>query len=302
VYRRPDTTRRVFEEIRKAKPKQLFIGADGPKANNAEEEKNVAEVRAIAQAVDWDCEVRTHFQKQNVGSKIAESSAISFFFDNVEEGIILEDDCMPDQSFFHYCAEMLNKYRDDKRIMHISGNNFNFGKSVGEASYYFSKFNFAWGWATWKRAWLYYDVNMRSFPEFKAQNQMNNVFDDRRIQRHFIKFIDKVYRNKLDSWDCPWAYTIWRHNGLCIVPNRNLVSNIGFGAKGTYCADEHDIKANIKAVEMDQITHPEFILANKEADAILFHKLYKITIIKAFTFLIRLLQGKESMRKLKDMI
>ena len=273
VYKRPDITKLVFEEIRKAKPKKLFIGADGPKANNKEDIEKVNEVRRIVQNVDWDCEVKTHFQENNVGSKVAESSAMNYFFENVEEGIILEDDCLPNQSFFGFCRELLEKYRDDKRIMHISGNNFQFGRKIGDGSYYFSKYNYGWGWATWKRAWAYYDVNMSSYPKFKAQNKIKNIFDNTKTQQHFIDVFDRTYNGELDSWDYPWAYTIWSQNGLCIVPNENLVSNIGFGSDGTYCKDKNAVVANIKTNIIKNIIHPDFMILNKEVDEFAFEKL-----------------------------
>jgi hypothetical protein len=272
VYKRPAITKLVFDEIRKAKPKKLFIGADGPKANNREDIEKVNEVRKIVQNVDWDCEVKTHFQEKNVGSKVAESSAIKYFFENVEEGIILEDDCLPNQSFFGFCQELLEKYRDDKRVMHISGNNFQFGRQIGDGSYYFSRFNFGWGWATWKRAWKCYDVNMGSYPKFKSQGQIKNIFSDNRIQQYYLDIFDRTHDKNIDCWDYQWTYAIWSQNGLCVVPNENLVSNIGFGADGTYCTDENAVVANIKTNTIEKVIHPEFMLPNKDADTFSFEK------------------------------
>ena len=141
-------------------------------------------------------------------------------------------------------------------------------------------------------------MNMRSYPEFKAQNQIKNIFDDKRIQRFYLDIFDKVYRNKVDAWDYPWSYAIWRQNGLCIVPNNNLVSNIGFGSEGTYCTNKNDIKANMQTIAMGKLIHPEFVLANKKADTVAFEKLFYPSCAKKIKFLVRLMQGRESFAKL----
>lgn len=272
VFKRPTLTKLVFEEIRKAQPRQLFIGADGPRENNHDDADKVNEVREIVQNVDWDCEVKTFFQKKNVGSKLAESSAINYFFENVNAGIILEDDCLPNQFFFKFCAELLDRYHDDNRIMHISGNNFQFGRTIGNESYYFSNFNYAWGWATWKRAWAHYDVDMKNYPKFKDQKQIKNTFSSKRIQTYLTKIFDSVYANKVDCWDYQWSFSILSQNGLCICPNKNLVSNIGFGSSGQNCIDPNTAIANIKTHELTNMTHPNIILPNHEADIYAFNK------------------------------
>jgi hypothetical protein len=310
VYKRPDATRLVFEEIRKARPQKLFIGADGPKEGNSEDAHKVDEVRKIVQNVDWDCDVKTLFYEKNVGSRITESSAISFFFDNVEEGIILEDDCLPDQSFFRFCRELLEKYRNDKRVMHISGNNFQFGRKVGNGSYYFSRFSYGWGWASWKRAWNYYDVEMKSYPAFKAQNQIRNVFKSIIMQQYYMDRLDEAYNRQVDCWDNQWGYAIWSQNGICIVPNMNLVSNIGFGPDGTYCTDKDDIVANIDSNTMLYIIHPDFMLPDDEVDKAAFEKINHYTYLQklkkyvwiAFSPVLVSCIGESRTRELKGVI
>lgn len=167
IFNRPDTTQRVFHEIRGASPLQLFISADGPRENKPGEFEKCQITRDIVRQVDWDCEVYTNFRDKNLGCKIAVSSAIDWFFENVEEGIILEDDCLPSFSFFRFCEELLEKYRDDERIMQIGGTNLLSEWQRSDDSYYFSKYGAIWGWATWRRAWQYYDVNMKLWPEVK---------------------------------------------------------------------------------------------------------------------------------------
>jgi hypothetical protein len=166
IFNRPNTTEQVFEAIAKAKPRCLFVAADGPRTDKEGEAEKCQAVRDIIKRVDWDCEVKTLFREQNLGCKEAVSSAITWFFEQVEEGIILEDDCLPSDSFFSFCAELLEKYRDDKRIMMISGDNFQDGIQRGDASYYFSSVPWIWGWATWRRAWRLYDREMQTFPSF----------------------------------------------------------------------------------------------------------------------------------------
>ena len=266
IFNRPDTTQKVFNAIRQAKPKKLFIAADGPLPDKEGELEKCQKVREIAASVDWDCEIKTLFRDKNLGCKMAVSSAIDWFFENVEEGIILEDDCLPSQSFFWYCQELLEYYRYDTRIMLISGDNFQFGRKRGEGSYYFSKYFHIWGWATWRRAWKHYDVNMKSFEDFKKEAQINNVLNIKQQKKSWMKIFQLVYDDKIDTWDYIWFYICFINNGLCIIPNVNLVSNIGFNKEALHTKDENSILSKIEVEEITEIIHPEFILADQKAD------------------------------------
>lgn len=170
IFNRPETTKAVFHEIRKNQPFQLFVAADGPRREIFEDIENCRKVREIIQLIDWECNVQTLFRDENLGCKIAVSSAIDWFFSQVDEGIILEDDCLPDQSFFPFCQELLEKYRYDAKIMMIGGSNFQFNKNKFEYSYYFSRYFHIWGWASWKRAWQFYDVEMKAWPEIDRKS------------------------------------------------------------------------------------------------------------------------------------
>jgi len=266
IFNRPDTTQKVFNAIRQAKPKQLFIAADGPRPDKEGEIEKCQKAREITTSVDWDCEVKTLFRDKSLGCKIAVSSAVDWFFENVEEGIILEDDCLPNQSFFWYCQELLKYYRDDTRIMTISGNNFQFEKIRGEGTYYFSKYVHLWGWATWRRAWKCFDVDIKSFDEFERENQIKNIFQIKQQQKYWMKVWQKIYDNKIDTWDYQWAYTCFINNGLCIMPNANLVSNIGFGIDSTHTKDGNSIFSKIEVKNITEIIHPKFVLVDQEAD------------------------------------
>lgn len=269
IFNRPDTTQKVFNEIKQAKPKQLFIAADGPRHDSEDEIEKCQKAREIISSVDWDCEVKTLFRNKNLGCKIAVSSAIDWFFENVEEGIILEDDCLPVQSFFWFCEELLEYYRDDTRIMMISGNNFQFGKAIGEGSYYFSKYTHIWGWATWKRAWRHFDVSMKSFEKFKTEKQINNIFNIKQQKNYWLRIFQITYDNNIDSWAYVWTYTCLVNNGLCVIPNVNLVSNIGFNKEALHTKDENSILSKVKTEEITEIIHPEFVLADQEADLLI---------------------------------
>lgn len=266
IFNRPDTTQKVFDAIKQAKPKQLFVAADGPREDKEGEKEKCEQAREIIEQVAWDCEVKKLFRDNNLGCKIAVSSAIDWFFENVEEGIILEDDCLPNQSFFWFCQEMLKYYRNDTRIMHISGDNFQFGRKRGEGSYYFSKYAHVWGWATWKRAWKHYDVDMKNFIKFKIENQIENIFKINQQKKYWMKIFQLVYDGKIDTWDYIWVFFCFINNGLCIMPNKNLVSNIGFSEDALHTKDEKSVFSKIKADEMTKILHPEFLTINREAD------------------------------------
>jgi len=277
VFNRPDETQRVFDEIRKAKPQKLFVAADGPREGKPGEAEKCQAVRDIIGQVDWNCEVNTNFQETNIGLKIAISSAIDWFFEHVDEGIILEDDCLPSQSFFWFCQELLEKYRDDARIMQISGSNFLFGRKVTDASYFFVKLNDIWGWATWKRAWKYYDVRMKSFPQFKEQGQLKNYVDDPEIREWLMSYFEQDFNaeEKDGLWSSQWSYAMCIQNGLTIAPSVNLVAQIGFEYVGTHMDISFQPYATVGRYEMDEIIHPPFILPSSEADRLRFEVIRK---------------------------
>lgn len=266
IFNRPDTTIKVFETIRKAQPSRLYISADGPRVNRSDDTEKCMKVRDIVNKVDWDCQVYTLFRDENLGCKKAVSSGISWFFEHEEEGIVLEDDCLPDSSFFSYCDVLLEKYRYDNRIMIISGDNFQFGHRRTDYSYYFSKYAHIWGWASWRRAWNFYDLEMKLWPEIKENGWLFDILEDKRSVNYWTEIFDTVYNNKLDTWDYQWLFTLWIHNGLCILPNVNLISNIGFGIQATHTKMEN-ILSKIQSFSMDKpIIHPEFMIWDRVSD------------------------------------
>jgi len=275
IFNRPETTEKVFETIRKQKPQYLYVAADGPRIDKEGEAEKCRQTREIINKIDWDCEVKTLFREENLGCKIAVSSAISWFFENVEEGIILEDDCLPSKSFFNYCEILLEKYRNDTRIMHISAEN-PIDDSFGESSYYFSKIPHIWGWATWKRAWKKYDVDFQNYNDFIKNNHIENVFPEKYVQKYWNKIFSRVKDGKINTWDYQWTYALFINNGLSINPNLNMVSNIGFGVEGATHTSVSEKCANRQTFEVAEIHHPEFIISDKTAVDMILEERYDL--------------------------
>jgi len=238
VFNRPDLTGRVLECIRKAKPSKLFVVCDGARSDGPRDDDRVAAVRRmIADNVDWSCEVYTNYAGVNLGCRERPASGINWVFSLVEEAIFLEDDCLPDQSFFSFCAEMLIRYRNDERVMHVNGTNFIAPYLKPRDSYFFSKYVWVWGWATWRRAWKHYDYTMASWE--KLSQSLNASFDSRREQAYWIRTFDDARRDwrTAQAWDFPWIYSCWTRSGLAVTPSANLVENLGFRSDATHTID-----------------------------------------------------------------
>jgi hypothetical protein len=236
IFKRPDTTRLVFEAIARARPKQLLVVADGPR--NAEEAALCAATREITQTVDWDCDVLTNFSDTNLGLKYRVSSGLDWVFEQVERAIILEDDCVPDPSFFPFCVELLDRYRDDERVAHISGDNFLSGKYEEKASYFFSRYVYVWGWATWRRAWRKFDVEMTLWNDPSVQSRVLDQFSNPKERTFWSKVWQQTSVGQINTWDYPWVFACMASGGLAVVPSVNLVSNIGFGPAATHTLHE----------------------------------------------------------------
>jgi hypothetical protein len=258
IYRRPDKTLKVFNAIKNIKPKKLFVVADGPK--NDEEIYLCEQSRQIVSNVDWDCEVKTLFRDKNIGSKYSVSSGINWFFEHVEEGIILEDDCLPNDSFFFFCENMLNRYRGSENILHISGTNLT-ETTKSKYTYYFSRYPIIWGWATWKRAWHNYDLELEDRLYYKEL--IKDRFKDPLERRFWNRVLDTL--NDLDAWDYQWMFSIWNVNGLCVNTNYNFVTNIGFDESATHTTYS-DPYAYLTAKTITEFTHQPQICIDKKAE------------------------------------
>ena len=257
IFNRSDTTQIVFDEIRKAKPKKLFVIADGPRNGKTGEAEKCWAARKIIEAVDWDCEVLTNFSEKNLGCKNRIVSGISWVFEHVEAAIILEDDCVPDGSFFNFCSIMLDKYKDDTRVMMISGTNLLFDNDFVEGTYYFSQFFSIWGWATWGRAWSQYDIKMSKWPEFKKRKIIRSIYKNGLFIKYIETIFDDMFEEKDDTWDWQWFFSGLVQRGLCIVPGKNLISNIGID--GTHSQNAQYLKRETASLDLNIIKDPEFL-------------------------------------------
>ncbi len=266
IFNRPDTTQRVFEQIRAAKPARLYVAADAPRPDNTDDILQCREARSIIEEVDWDCELKTLFKQNNAGCKDAVSSAISWFFKHEEEGIILEDDCLPAHSFFKFCDTLLEKYRDDTRIRHITGFNPKQARKWGDNTYYFSNRTHVWGWASWRRVWNDYDKDLNKYSNDEVREKLRNIFDDPLVVDAWVNIFTEVKAGRINSWAYQLDFANFFNNGLVIIPNENLISNIGFGANATHTIDLDNVYANNPLHEIDEITNPVFIVPEKQAD------------------------------------
>lgn len=235
VFKREETTQRVFDQVKVIKPKNLYVVADGWR--NEGEEIACKKVRAIFNQIDWDCNFQTNFADVNMGCKDRVSSGISWFFDNVEEGIILEDDILPHESFFRFSAEMLKKYRNDYQIMHINGSNFSTKNRSSNTYRYTHLFNI-WGWATWKRAWKLYDLEMRGLNWLEKGGEFSRLHPEN--FHHYLPFLHDVKNGVVNTWDAQWAITCHLNIGIGIQPEVNLITNIGYGKDGTHTSLEDE--------------------------------------------------------------
>lgn len=275
VFNRPDTTKRVFEAIRAAKPLKLYVAADGPRSERVGEAEVCQQVREISTAVDWQCEVITLFRDSNLGCRKAVSEAITWFFNLEEEGIILEDDCLPHPDFFLFCDQLLERYRHIDKVMHISGAMFmpNGKHNYARSDYYFSHLPHIWGWASWRRAWAHYDVELKTMQKYQHEGQ-TFPFRSRLERQSFWPLFLNILEGQ-DTWDYQWLYTVLEQQGLCIHPVVNLVSNIGFGKEGTHAVVTDHPLANLPVYPLKwPLQHPKAAQLDVAADDLVIKKLF----------------------------
>jgi hypothetical protein len=266
IFNRPETTQQVFNVIRQAKPPKLLVVADGPRADRPGEDKKCLAVREIVEQVDWDCKVYKNYSDINLGCKLRVSGGLDWIFQQVEEAIILEDDCLPHLTFFQFCEELLDYYRNDKRVMAISGNNFQFGHTRTTESYYFSRYNHCWGWASWQRAWQYYDLDIKCWPSVCDRKWLDNLLIDKNVIHYWTKIFQSVYENQIDTWDYQWTFACWLQNGLSILPETNLVSNIGFSDQGSHTTEHSRFSAIPTMPIKFPLSHPPHMMRSSNAD------------------------------------
>ena len=283
VFNRPDTTAAVFAAIRAARPPRLYVAADGPRATRAGEAERCAEVRRIASAVDWPCELRTLFRDANLGCRLGVSGAVSWFFECEPEGIILEDDVLPVPSFFEYCDLLLERYRHDQRVAMVSGCNLVSGRYTCRDSYFFSRYAHIWGWAGWRRSWRHYDVGMQAWPEWLASGGLDHITDGSWLAAAYWRhLLAKCHAGRIDTWDYQWAFACWRTGGLIALPSVNQTRNLGFGVDATHTtADEPAyVRSSPPRPLPLPLRHPADVQRDARADVLIATEVFGLTPLK----------------------
>lgn len=295
VFNRIETTKEVFRSIQQAKPPRLYIASDGARDGRKDEQETVDQIRKfITSNIDWNCEIHTLFRESNLGCKMAVSSAISWFFEHEEMGIILEDDCLPSLSFFWYCEDLLNRYKNNKDIFLISGSGEPTLINEFKSDYSFTKYPFIWGWASWKRVWDQYDVNISDWMDNKSK-LIDSVSEHKNTRRFWSLVLQGVYDFKIDTWDYQLSYIILKNHGKCIIPKYNLVSNIGFGPNATHTHDANDGLANRGAHNIKfPIAHPKNRSSNRVIDDFFDNNRFsqKSTILRIKNKIVKVLKAK----------
>lgn len=260
VFNRPNETSQSFDVIRKIQPSVLFIASDGPRDNFPSDLEKCSLVKSIIESkLDWNCEIKYLYRNENLGCGKAVSTAIDWFFSHVEFGIILEDDCIPQDSFFSFCAEMLSRYRYVEEVTHISGHNNQMGYIRGNCDYYFSRVVNIWGWATWRRAWRYYNFHIDDI-SILQNHPKKNLFP--------VNNLNELISGKIDTWDTQWLFINFINNFYCISPNIDLIKNIGFNSSATHTNSSPPgyFKKNRNGNLRFPLKHPSRLMFNDVAD------------------------------------
>lgn len=275
IFNRPKFAEKVLERIAQAKPDILFVIGDGPRVSVVEDDALVRETRALVDRGDWARQVITNYSEANMGCAIRVQSGLSWVFEQVDRCIILEDDCLPDPSFFLFCEELLDRYADDRRVTHITGDSFLKDGWLGQGSYYGSVYPFIWGWATWRRAWQHMDLKLSEWPRLKSTSWLADYLQDFGAARYWSARFDYVVRSeRLDTWDISWVFACWRMGGVAIHPNVNLVRNIGWGVESTHTKESVDV-LQVETCEIKfPLRHPQTLHIERAVDNALFERIF----------------------------
>lgn len=278
IFNRPEETREVFNKIKNLAPDRLYIAADGSRIDNPADIEKCKKTREIVNEINWPCEVKTLFRDKNLGCGKGPADAISWLFEHEERGIILEDDCVPDESFFFFCEELLERYQNDSRVMHIAGTNHNPGFVRDNSySYFFSQVGHMWGWATWRRAWSLYDIKMGGFEEIITKDYFQDIYPNPFIRKYMKKKFSETYTGKIKGvWDYQWEFTRIINSGLTIMPRNNLVHNIGFGDDATHTFSSNNYFKNAALTPLEfPLKHPPFVIKDVQSENKHFNKMFR---------------------------
>lgn len=288
IFNRPAHTKKVFEAIKKARPKKLLIVSDGARLDVKGEADLVSECREIVSQVDWPCEVLREFADQNLGCRTRVSSGLDWVFSQVSEAIILEDDCLPTSSFFTFMSELLHRYRDDPRVGSISGFNPIPG-TINEdgRSYLFSAYPSVWGWATWRRVWQDYDVDIADWPRLAGDGVLEKSLLSKDAVAFWRRSLTNAHKKKVDTWDYQLSLLHWKNSLLSIAPSVNLVTNTGFGQGATHTLNSSDALADFPASDMAfPLVHPIEVERASRRDVILERVLFEKSWLRAVAHIV----------------
>ena len=270
TFNRPEYTKKVFEKIRDAKVKKLYFFNDGPREDNENDHAARRELFKLLDSIDWECDVHKNFQEKNLGADWGPSAAITWAFQDEERLIVLEDDCVPSLPFFHFSNHCLEKYKDDTRIWLISGRSHQQGsRFYKNQDYIFTHYGHTNGWATWKRCWNHFDMEMKNFPEFMEAGGALNVLASRAEGLFLNKTYQRVYDQNHHPWDFSFGFAIMKNGGLSIVPAKNLIQNVGIiGLHSNAKSFVHELQA---ASDFTFLREPQFLMVNHEYEQLHFN-------------------------------
>lgn len=280
VFNRPDLIKEMLSQIKLAQPKKLYVIADAPRVNNEVDKLLCQKVRAIIDAFEFEGEIVECYRSENLGCKKNIETGLDWFFTQEDAGIILEDDCLPSIDFFRFCAEMLIKYRDNPNIFSITGNNFQNSKIRGQGSYYVSKYMHCWGWATWRRAWKFYDGNLSFWPEWKESLEYKKIHSSRVEKKYWDNIFESVFLKKKDSWAYAWLASSWYYGGNTLTPNVNLVSNLGFDSAATNTKLKNGLDGIKTHLMSEKIVDPINLTPDIVADKYVFSNVFRMSVFK----------------------
>lgn len=290
VYNRPEKALIVLKQIHKYQPKELFVIADGPKLNDVLDKKKCEKVKRLINSLEWDCKVNINYSSHNLGLKKRVISGLNWVFQSVESAIILEDDCVPSEDFFSFCDEMLAFYKNNTKVGCITGVNFQDGIIRGKGSYYFSKYNHCWGWASWRRSWDLFSEDLNFWPEYKKSKDWKKKFNLYREKLFWTKHFDYCYEDDVNSWAANWTLSLFLNNSITVTPQKNLVSNIGHGIDSTHTQDSDSKYSNMNTFELKNIIHPDEIKLDIDADNYTFDNHFRGYELKFINRLIRFIK------------
>lgn len=277
IFNRPQQLREVFDAVRRAQPRRLFVIADGPREDRPGEKDLCAQARAITEQVDWDCRVERNYAQTNMGCGRRLSSGYDWLFSQVDRAIIIEDDCVADPSFFPFCEQMLERYADDERVMHITGRSIYADPPPRPYSYYFSHQLDCWGWATWARAWKHYDFNISLWPQVRDERWLKGLLRDPRAVRFFMQLFDRIHGDiaTWTTWAHQWNFACFAQHGLAIRSYNNLVKYVGFDdATHAYMwGDDKEADLPVKPLEFP-LKHPPCPMMDPEADELNYDRIF----------------------------